>query len=195
MRARACCCWPASTRALPGIISSAARARASTKENPSARCFFSDSLKASGSSSIISMILSVRQSGFSAPKDRCVTARAAARMSTAPFANTPALCAEKRTGSSSTRSAPQASAAFARVHLSASAGSPRWTKAEDSTATAACAPQSSRALRMWSRWPLWNGLYSATIPTTGYSIKFSPSFPFIRITQRRYDNLREAIQF
>ena len=95
---------PASTLPLPGISSSAARERASTKENPSSRCFFSDSLKGLGSSSIISMILSVRQCGVSAPNDRCETEREAARMSTAPFAKTPALCAEKMTGSSRTRS-------------------------------------------------------------------------------------------
>lgn len=59
--------------------------------------------------------------------------------------------------------APPSRAARARVHLSATAQSPRWTKCPLMIHTTASAPAARRVSWMWYWCPLWKGLYSAMI--------------------------------
>jgi len=100
----------------------------------------------------------------SLPKQISSTKPRESRSATEPRAKVSALAHEKTTGNSKTRSAPQSIAIFARRYLSVHATPPRWTKLPLITTTTLSAPSCFFVCSIWYLCPLWNGLYSATIP-------------------------------
>ena len=114
-------------------------------------------------------------SPLSLPKIRWVTRPVPVSTSTPPCAKRSAGAAAQESGSSSTRSAPERTAASARACLGSRAKSPRWTKFPlMAQTTAVSAPRSSRTRRSWRRCPPCRGLYSAMIPA------MATEFPPIR---------------
>ena len=152
--------WVTSPPSRP--ISSSAACRAAGKESP-----LSSWARSRGGNSSLSKAPAVSsraaESSDSAPKhklwqkeDKISTPRAAK-----PSAEDRAAV----TGSSSTRSAPQETAALARRVLSMMAGWPRWTKSPLIRQTMASdSPLRWRMISNCFRWPRWKGLYSQIIP-------------------------------
>ena len=104
-------------------------------------------------------------SPLSEPNSSSVTTPVRVRTSTPPQANRSAVDMAHTVGSSSTRSAPQATAISALASLSAAAKPPRWVKLPLMAQTTAEAP-AARARAISQAWPVWRGSYSQMMPVT-----------------------------
>ena len=109
--------------------------------------------------------VSAAMSPLSEPNSSSVTTPVRVRASTPPRANRSAVDMAHTVGSSSTRSAPQATAISALASLSAAAKPPRWVKLPLMAQTTAEAP-AARARAISQACPVWRGSYSQMMPVT-----------------------------